>query len=260
MLVKLDQIIRNVAMGENYSWDKYNLYLAYALRGIRKLQMNAASVSTTYLTLDSAKVAPLPQDFMKLSKMGIVRQGRVHTLTVDSSIVSQKETLWTCKDGSVATIPPPGGADNAYSFAPIIKPFPNFIGDTLAFYGYGAGMNPDGVYRIDHQNRQIQFSSGVTEGSEGLVMEYITNGIKANPDGHTYVDEMAFETLIAWIKWKVEEGRPPQKSRLADREYWKSQFFHLKHEYMVNKFHFTLNDLEWFADAAYSQSPIRPRT
>lgn len=259
MLVKVDQIIRNITMGENYPWDKYNLYLAYAFRGIRHLQMNAASVKTTYLTLDSAKVAPLPNDFMKLSKIGIVRDGRVHTLTVDTRIVSQRQTLWTCEDGSVSTTPPPGGGNSIHTFSPVGLTFPNFIGDSFAFYGYGAGENPDGVYRIDEQNRQIQFSSGVSAGSEGLVMEYITNGIEADPDGHTYIDERAWEALTAFIKWKVEEDKPPQKARLADRDYWKREYYKRKDEYAINKFSFTFEDLTWFADAAYSQSPIRPR-
>lgn len=259
MLVKIDQVIRNITMGESYSWDKYNLYLSYIIRGLRELSMHAATPKTVYLTLDAAKVAKLPADFMRLSKLGLVYSGRINVLTVDPNIVSPKETLWTCEDGSVVATPPPGGSAAAtYQFASFDAKVGRIVPDQ-PIYGYGKGMNPDGVYRIDYQNWQIQFSSGVTEGSEGLALEYITNGLDENPDGETYVDERAFETLVAWVKWKVEEDMPSQKAKLADREYWKKQYLANKYNYTVKKFAINFQDLEWFADSSYSLSAIRPR-
>lgn len=245
-------------MDEAYSWDKYNLYLAYAIRGIRELSMNAATPKTVYLELDNAKVATLPADFMRLGKLGIVSEGRINMLTVDPHIVSPKKTLWTCEDGAVTTTPPPGGEALVSHF---FSPINGYAGEYHLgrnFYGYGKGKNATGLYRIDYENHQIQFSSNVSEGSEGLVMEYITNGISSEPDGHTYIDERAFEALTAWIKWKVEEGRPPQKAKLADREYWKRQYKSAKMDYITNKYSFTFQDMLWFADSAYSLTPTRP--
>lgn len=245
-------------MDPAYSWDNYNRYLAYAIRGVRDLSIHAATPKSTYLTLDNAKVATLPNDFMRLSKLGIVVDGRIEMLTVDPHIVSPKGTLWTCENGEVTTTPPPGTNTPVQYFTPFTTGYGLNYGWPQAIYGYGKGKNPTGLYRIDYNNRQIQFSSNVTEGTEGLVMEYITNGLATEPDGHTYIDERAFEAVEAWIKWKEEEGKPSQKAKAIDRSYWRTRYQSAKADYITSKFGMTMQDLTWFTDSAYSLTPNRP--
>jgi hypothetical protein len=255
-LLTLDNAIRNVVIEPAYDWNKYDLYLQYAIRGLRQLNYIGNTPKTKYLELDAVNVAKLPDDFVRLSKLGVVIEGRINVLTVDNSIVSPKERTWTCDGGLTGQATPP--QNDVTSYQPGFY-FRNFTHPTSGMpgklFGYGIDNSMFGSFRIDHENWQIQFTSDV--GGEGdVVLEYMSNGL-AEVGKDTYFDERALEAVIAFIKWKSQEGIG-DKARLGERDYWKKQWFDNKWRYLTSTRTISFQDLEWISASGYQQAPQTP--
>lgn len=119
------------------------------------------SLKTTYASLENtARVFTMPQDCMRISKVGVKVGHRIWTLTSDTSL-TYPENFFTCdgdKDDPVVM-------DGLYpmGYFGFFYNYPN--------YTVGGGRN-ENYYRIDGRN--IIFDHNIPDGK--LIIEYFSNG------------------------------------------------------------------------------------
>ena len=88
----MDVIVKQVLNDlNNYSLHNYRRYLQWAYRGLAKLHMRYIdSVSYEFGTVDSNNTYDLPADFMSYSKIGVVVNGKIFTLSLNKDIALVK--------------------------------------------------------------------------------------------------------------------------------------------------------------------------
>jgi hypothetical protein len=125
---------------------------------------------------NSARVAQLPPDCMRISKIGVKSGNRVWTLTLDNNL-SIPENLFTCdseQDASEGFSAFFGGWGNGY-----------WNNSVTSNYSLGGGRNIN-YYRIvnDNGKKLIVFDHNVGEGK--AIVEYLSNG--SDIGGDTMID------------------------------------------------------------------------
>lgn len=174
----------------------FERYLQMALEGFSDMNtFEINSVEVAYLDIDpDTMLAELPSDFITMTKIGINKNGKMWTLTVNNDILLPPPS-------SICDIEPaavPGTQvivpDGGYYFAPHYNRAGAWV-DTM--YGIGGGFNT-AYYRIDMSRRVIYFQGHIPNNE--VILEYKSNGIKGSG---TIVPRQAVPALKAYLHWKV---------------------------------------------------------
>lgn len=200
---------------KEYNTKNYEYYMQLAVEGLKELNIydNAKNIEVAYLTMDAMNTVALPVDFIDYSKIGIVINGQVWTLTVNEKIALPRLEKCGEKIGNIAA-GSPNDTYEGYVWADHFKDG-QYVG---GLYGVGGGFNM-AYYRVDESKRRIIFNGSVPKGE--IVLEYISSGIKKR--GGTMIREIFIEPLRRWVLWqRVEhDNRVP----LAEKDRKERQFY-----------------------------------
>ena len=242
--VKLSQIIRDFIItmdDDDYVSNASDIAIRnFALRGIREIGFDLGKkIRSIKLTVESNDTIVLPDDFVDVSKMGIVgADGVIRALVmngnlnysrkyeVDSNGAATNEThdseegplnieanfINDRQDDKSATSTGDVDEFNAFVFENYL-----FQGGFGRLYGVGGGSAP-GEFRINlDQNRiEISANSNFTE----VVMEYVADEARStDPEVHVYAEE----ALRCYIYYKLVERKasvPANEKARARTEYY----------------------------------------
>ena len=242
--VKLSQIIRDFIItmdDDDYVSNASDIAIRnFALRGIREIGFDLGKkIRSIKLTVESNDTIVLPDDFVDVSKIGIVSaDGVIRALTmngnlnysrkyeVDSNGTATNEThdseegplnieanfINDRQDDKSATSTGDVDEFNAFIFENYL-----FQGGFGRLYGVGGGSAP-GEFRINlDQNRiEISANSNFTE----VVMEYVADEARStDPEVHVYAEE----ALRCYIYYKLVERKasvPANEKARARTEYY----------------------------------------
>ncbi len=242
--VKLSQIIRDFIItmdDDDYVSNASDIAIRnFALRGIREIGFDLGKkIRSIKLTVESNDTIVLPDDFVDVSKIGIVSaDGVIRALTmngnlnysrkyeVDSNGAATNEThdseegplnieanfINDRQDDKSATSTGDVDEFNAFIFENYL-----FQGGFGRLYGVGGGAAP-GEFRINlDQNRiEISANSNFTE----VVMEYVADEARStDPEVHVYAEE----ALRCYIYYKLVERKasvPANEKARARTEYY----------------------------------------
>jgi len=151
-----------------------------------------------YLDLGtSARVAQLPQDCMRISKIALKSGNRVWTLTIDNNLRIPEE-LFTCDSSEDAS-----------------GEFATFVGNGFGWwtknYSLGGGRNVN-YYRIinDGGRKLIIFDHNVPDGQ--LIIEYLSNGVDIGADSMIDVSYAEPFRLYLMSQYAMFKGNREEKA------------------------------------------------
>jgi hypothetical protein len=236
----LDKIIRDASERDgdtDYKYYQRNMRLANA--AFRDLALNIVPITKSFVAeVDSTKVVEVPNDFVYYTKIGVCRNGRIITLSLDSELCQEEQSCGcgTVEEAEVmmdaianGTLTPAYG----YPFLGYDGGYP--IGE---LYGYAGGFNVFGFYKFEKSKNRILFS-GLRVG-EVVIVEYKSNGVG---NGASVVPTECEESILNFILWKANEKMNPAFSDRAYRNY-KIQYEKLR------KIYGSFTESEW-KDSSY---------
>ena len=159
-------------------------------------------LKTVHIKLNSLKQAPLPQDYIKYTKIAVNYGGKLYTLGLDNSITLPENTQ-VC---GVDTAP-----DNQEGVGVWFSPY--VYGGQMynAVYSIGGGFN-EAYYRIDTQKHLIQLLGSVPKGE--IVMEYWSSNAEANES--TIIPTLWISPLRYYLFWQITDFKPSRYKAARD--------------------------------------------
>lgn len=233
-LVTVSEVVNDFIMsidGEDFAKNiSDTLVHNYALRGIREMGFDILQrVRSIKLSVNSNDTVDLPDDFVSLSKVGIVgADGLIQVLTSNPTINFSQKYKKT-SGGSIVDTNGDGVADRVDSKSStndvdIINnndyiTFSNYVyqNNVGQLYGLGGGIYA-GEYRLNHDQNRIEISA--SDEIQEVVIEYVADEARSdNPTVHV----MAEEALRAYIYYKIiarKKNVPGGEKARARAEYF----------------------------------------
>tara|TARA_R110002020_G_scaffold182743_7_gene378480 strand:- start:393 stop:1103 length:711 start_codon:yes stop_codon:yes gene_type:complete len=203
MFVKVEDIINEILIEEGKtSENDFLRYFKLSFGGIKELSLDVGgNTKTIELLIDSTTMTvDLPSDYIKYTKIGrYLGDGNIHPL----GLKNNKSLIKTTSSGTSASN---DELDPTYF-------------EYITEFGLGGGNNTNGYYRVDVENRTIQFTSDV---SGKIILEYISNSAFSAKDNAVVIHELLAEALKDYIFWKSiqrKRGVPPSEKTAAKQEY-----------------------------------------
>ena len=200
-VVTLNAIVKNALwQAKRPSSDKARFY-EFAYRGYRELRLHHVQegVKLSKLTPDAINCIDFPEDMIDFVGIGVHVNGKLSLLTRNDDII-----ITTTLVGAVETQDNDSGEDVDI-----------YDSNTDGYYAKG-GVNYDGYYKVDWENRRIMLNS-VTRTE--VVLAYVSSG--TNATGDTYIPVKYEPALIAYIMW--QDSRYDDK-RIAIAQYYETQY------------------------------------
>lgn len=200
-VVTLNAIVKNALwQAKRPTSDKARFY-EFAYRGYRELRLHHVREGVKMLkcTPDSINCVDFPEDMIDFVGIGVHVNGKLSLLTRNDDII-----LTTTLVGSVETQDNDSGEDVDI-----------YDSTTDGYYAKG-GVNYDGYYNIDWENRRIMLNS-VTRTE--VILAYVSSG--TNATGETYVPVKYEPAIIAYVIW--QDSRFDDK-RIAIAQYYETQY------------------------------------
>ena len=175
-----------------------------------------------YLTVNDVFQAPLPPDYSRYTKIGVICNNRVITLGVNEELALQNRfdecgdpiTLDSLNQCSCTTLID-GQYNFGYWYAPHIRNG-NYVGE---MYGQRGGFNSKGYYRIFKDQWLIQFDPAFPKFT--YILEYVSDGSKEN--GMTIIDFPSVEPLRRYCHWQIISF--DKTVSLGDKQMKKDEFY-----------------------------------
>lgn len=193
--------------------DKHDEFLLqYIIDGVTELNtfhLDISGTKNTTLTISDINTVQLPRDYIDYAKIGIIVNGRIHTLTVNPNLA----------------VPHTGdcGEDtNAYQDNTQELP-------ATPQFGISGGYNV-AEYKIDKRNRRIIVSGNPPGGT--LYLEYISSGISMSEE--TNIPRAYVPVIRAYAIWRFVDNDPSvpgnekeRKGRLYGQEVRRAAMYEL---------------------------------
>lgn len=201
----LDEIVRDYMLEEERdSLHKYPIYLNYAIRGLRELNWDVAGapVKVQLDVTQSTNIVPLPSDFIKEIRVGVIVDGIFVSLGENSDIIKK---INDCGNVSTSNSTVDVGVSGGVGFSNTWhQHYRN--GEVIgAFYGVG-GHQMYGEYYINYEDGRIELSSGTNQTT--IVLEYLSD--LSTIDGDFRVHPFLEEPLLNWIEWVSKRRKTRQ--------------------------------------------------
>lgn len=263
-IVNLDYVTKRVMLDLDYTdAHKYQKILQIAIDGLGELsKFVSQKVKVKYLTIDTNNLTvDLPSDFMKISKIGFERNGRINPINLNNNLIlardmdkcgtPQNVNEATCSADNVLLYPTYG-----YYFAPHFRNG-RYVGE---LYGIGGGQS-EIEYRLDEERRQLTLSNQFfTEGDNQnqiqvteIILEYVSTGVE--PGGSTVISRQAVRPLVKFIHWEITEYN--KKASQAEKDRKMKQYMLAFEQYKEFEVGFTIDEYYDMVYSTYKQTPKR---
>jgi len=221
----LDSIIREACFEvDDNGLHLYQKFLMWGMEAVKTLNMDTVSnIKTVVLTTTSAATLPFPDDYLNWIKVGFKKGDRVQVMTVNEKLTTHhtqdtsgndvNNTQYTANYTSGDSFE--GGEYYGYWFWNVYYDG----GNSGNIFGYGNGVQGDGEFKIDRENRRFQFDSGFI--NTQILLEYTHTGL--NPSGDTMVDELMSLCVKLYILWK--HSSRSKRYGLAERQMAKDEYY-----------------------------------
>jgi hypothetical protein len=199
-LVSIDSIVHNVMNDlDNPPQNSFLKFKQWAIRGLKAINMHVmTSIEIQGFTVDQNNIVNLPDDYIRYSKIGVVREGRIWTLTRDDSIPITREEV----NGAVVNYEDLEDAEN--------------MPDLTTWYAAPPKAYNLAFHRYDKEKNRLIFSGDMI--GESVLVEYISTGV--NLRGEVLLPVEAEEALIAWVhKQRTLNGKDVSESEKSRRDY-----------------------------------------
>lgn len=227
METTLEHIAQEFALRKNEGEQNKLRYLMYAKLGLRELNVTVLeNVKSVMINLDSLNSGLVPDDFMKVYKLGYCVNGRIIELDRDSSLCINEPEVEYCEDSDneeAAIVTDEcriandcqcllGGIDlNWYGGAGIWGNI-YYNGVRFSYPSYPAYVSK-GFYNIKENRIYV---SSVCSGGQ-LVLEYKSNGVVAGE--LTYLPEELAAPIVAYIRYYNELDKGGRNAAIYYEEY-----------------------------------------
>lgn len=208
---RLSNVVSDFLMEADFGDAEYTKAYHLARRGLKDLQFDLPleTVETVYLTINPDGTASLPEDCLKVLRIGLEVNGNIAALTRNKDIT---------KRGRLNQQP--------HQEKPLYTPVgvvPSLYGKGQVFersLGRGSWTNI-GEYYIS--GNTVFLSDNVVNGDNCVVIEYKAyQDTEEDPVIHPYVQE----ALIAFIRWKYAINKKYQDK--WDKQYFEKEWHRLK--------------------------------
>ena len=241
----LDSIVKQY-IGESgkIGLHKYQLYLQYAINGLRELNFDVDGVDKeVLLTLGNTNVAYVPNDLVSINKVFMLgANGHQQEVYEDNTLNSRLtddcgDDVRVGNDKSVGEYP--------YTAEELTEHTSDgeWIGRQ---FGLGGGSSYG--YRYNREQGRLEFTSNI---NSPLILQYI--GDPQRLDGKLVVNDMAVEALLLWIRYS--ELRFKNKVALGEKQIAKDSFFSAKQHYMLRVRSRSQGSIENNSRKTFKQSP-----
>lgn len=216
--ITLHQLVLSVinAKGEK-DLTNYEYYMQFAIEGLSEeiFPYRAPSIEVAYLTLSSAKIAELPNDYMYYTKIAAKIGTRYITLTLNKNMPPNRTYAQSdlCETDTETVV------DTTSSEAGLVPFVPHMADGTYveSLYGVGGGVN-SAYYNVNEKERTISIQ-GVIPANE-ILLEYVSTGVQAN--GATTIGRFVIPALRAYVIWKSIDNDvriPANEKMRKERQY-----------------------------------------
>lgn len=221
MLTPLDKIVRDACEEDGDTDYKYYMtFMRYANQAIGALNLFVVPTLTTKkFVIDSTRIIDMSSDFVYYTKVGLMKNGTLVTLSLNEDMMMEDVPLNSCSTKQEADEQLKGlfigtiRSEYAYRF------FGYEIGE---LYGLQGGFNQYGYYRFDKNNNRFYFT-GLDEG-DVVFIEYKTNGVG---NGAAVIFTEMELSVKSYILWRANFKKAPA---IGDRHYrdWKIEYEKLR--------------------------------
>jgi len=216
-LVTLDYVTKSIIHVMRADERDYIHLKQLVIDGYSELCMyHLNNVKVVYLDIEDGNIVTLPADYMYYSKIGVLINGKVHTLTRDDTIALPRD-MECGQDVEIPTVV----QDSTVITDPYLLQRELTRSDGAYFADRG-GKNL-GYYRVDEEKRVIQLRG--LRGFQGIVLEYAN--VPINIGEETMIVRYAVPALKAYVLLKVVE----YDTRVRDNEKARREFAYSKELY-----------------------------
>lgn len=219
-----------------YSINTYKDYVAFGI---------SPTIEYLYATPNDIGVVNMPQDYEAYSKVGILLNGRVYTLTINRNMPFNRR--WNdcgveLNDGEIITTDFINTQNWQYgvAFGGHYRAG-NYVGE---MYGIGGGFNRAGYFTEDWKLRRLQFAN--VPYAEVLI-EYLSNNVSTQ----TIIDDTAIDT----IRWGVHHQLSLFSSNQNDIERYGNMLTRAADLYRFRK---TCPSVDEYFDELYRNTKTSP--
>tara|TARA_R100000329_G_scaffold51475_1_gene47488 strand:- start:417 stop:1256 length:840 start_codon:yes stop_codon:yes gene_type:complete len=272
--VKLSQIIRDFIITldtDDFVSNASDVVIRnFALRGIREIGFDLGKkIKSVKLTKEDNDTVTLPDDFVDVSKLGIVGEdgiiralaqnknlnySRKYEVDSNSNATNEKNNsddgplniesnlILDRQDDKTSTESSDVDDFNAFIFENYI-----FQGGTGRLYGVGGGSAP-GEYRINLDQNRIEISSN-TDFNQ-IVVEYVADEARStDPEVHVYAEE----ALRCYIYYKLVERKTTVPANEKNRA--RSEYYNERRKANARLSHFTKDEALTTIRKNFMQAP-----
>jgi len=230
-LIELDSVVHNVLndLGD-YNHDQFLRYKQWAIRGFKAIGLHVLpTIEIDYFTVDSNNIVNLPDDYIRYTRIGVIRDSRIWTLTEDPTIPITRDEA----NGSIAQYADLEDAE--------------VIPELTTWYSAPAVAYNLAFHRYDRERNRLIFSGDMI--GESVVVEYVSTGV--NERGRVLAPVEAEEALIAWVH--KQRTLNDKKATESDKERRDREFMRTMIDLVDFLNAFTLDDLVDAINANSSQ-------
>jgi hypothetical protein len=218
-LVKIDEVVLSYINEKNEDHDNYMRYKQIIIEGLTQ-ELGVShneGVRVLYAEVDDVNTVRLPSDFINYTRIGIVANGQVYTLTQNDNI----------------TIP----AGMVCGVEEVNKDLLKRLRLPVSLnYAKGGGYNI-GEYRLDLKDRVIRFRGNLK--GEVIVVEYRSSGVSL--DAETYIPIMLVPVLKEYLEYTLMKRNLDIPENKVYR--YMMQYMAAKKQYIKRKNRFNIYDI-----------------
>ena len=234
-LMTIDSVVHNVLNDlDTYDQKQVIRYKQWVIRGLKGIRLHVlTSIQIDTFTVGTNNIVNLPDDYIRHTKIGIIRNGRIYTLSEDKNIPITR----TIVNGATATYADLKEAESIPNLSTWLAAPPKIW--NIAFHRYD-----------EEYNRLIL--SGDMMG-ESIVVEYVSTGVSEK--GEILIPVQAEEALIAWVH--KQRSLNDKASTISERKERNIEFRKCMVDLVNFRNSFTLDDLKDAINSGNTQLPGR---
>jgi hypothetical protein len=216
-IVKISNVVMSYLNEIGQGTDDFFRLLQIVTEGL-STELNvthAYSIKAYFTTVSSVNTVDFPSDLIKLSRVGILIDGLVYTLTKNNNIALNQGDI--CGVEMVAD-------ENLDA-----QRMP-----TTLNYARGGGFN---IASYTVNDRTVIFKGSLAD--QTIVLEYKSSGI--NMSGETFIPTLLIPPLKEYLNWRLTKA-DKSASQLSKFEA-KKEFYRVKREYIKRKNPFNMHDV-----------------